>query len=547
MSAKRHKLYQALRRYYIIFSIFGMVSGLVIYSIFAYEAMKSFAMDNLINARDQQVMFIESWLHERTRDIKQISLSTVVKQKDFAGMKELCNDYLTQMDGNFDSIAFVDSSGVMLVEGTQENPQMKIWDRGYFIAAMEGRETIGVRRIDGKQAVLASCPVFSNSGQILGLVAGSLSLDKLDDLTSALRFGDTGETYLVDADGIMLSESRFNQWLIDKGMIHTSTKNYFRIVTEAVDLVTKGQKGYGEYKGYRGHTVLGAYQWLPRYKWGVVVETEKSEIMGGFVQKNIFIILPLLLLFLCVSYPLSSYFTWKIVSPLSWISKRIAPLAENSLSSLANDPVVEQSDYEEIDSLYKAFYRMKNEIGQLRYTLESQVLYDPLTGLANRLFFFSRGEEIIELSRRHDKPCSVIYLDIDKFRKINDALGHHFGDQALIQLAAIIKRTIRLSDVAGRLGGEEFAIISPECGIEGALQLAERLRVGVQETPMEIYGNTTYITLSIGVTVFSKVKKDLHTQEILESLICQSDAAMRLAQENGYNRVEVYKEEGSKK
>src|SRR5437762_6847689 len=100
---------------------------------------------------------------------------------------------------------------------------------------------------------------------------------------------------------------------------------------------------------------------------------------------------------------------------------------------------------------------------------------DPLTQLANRRYFEERLLEEVQRAKRHESPLSLVMLDLDDFKKINDQYGHPAGDEALRITARIIRQTIRTIDVACRYGGEEFAIILPQTGKPGAAVIAERI------------------------------------------------------------------------
>lgn len=126
---------------------------------------------------------------------------------------------------------------------------------------------------------------------------------------------------------------------------------------------------------------------------------------------------------------------------------------------------------------------------------------DPLTEAANRRHFMPILEREIVRSVRYDHPLSLLTLDVDEFKAVNDHLGHHVGDLVLRQLADTCRASIRATDTLARLGGDEFALLLPETDIAGALELAETLRTAVKSTPpVGIDGETVSYAVSIGVT-----------------------------------------------
>ncbi|MCK5736068.1 MAG: GGDEF domain-containing protein, partial [Spirochaetaceae bacterium] len=107
---------------------------------------------------------------------------------------------------------------------------------------------------------------------------------------------------------------------------------------------------------------------------------------------------------------------------------------------------------------------------------------DPLTGLFNRRFFIERAESEISRSKRRNTPLAVMMADLDDFKKINDSLGHIFGDQVLIKVSRIIKDSLRDMDISGRYGGEEFVMLLPETDQKKSESAAERIRKTISET-----------------------------------------------------------------
>ena len=162
--------------------------------------------------------------------------------------------------------------------------------------------------------------------------------------------------------------------------------------------------------------------------------------------------------------------------------------------------------------------------------LSNLATQDPLTRLLNR-----RGlDDALQVSRaqaaRRSLPTSAIMVDIDHFKQVNDSFGHEIGDQVLRQVADIITRLCRSSDVIARTGGEEFLVVLPETELDSARILAERIREAIGERPLLVDSQRIGITVSLGV---SSVVGDLN----LDELSLEADRAMYLAKRGGRNRV----------
>jgi diguanylate cyclase (GGDEF)-like protein len=158
---------------------------------------------------------------------------------------------------------------------------------------------------------------------------------------------------------------------------------------------------------------------------------------------------------------------------------------------------------------------------------------DGMTGLQNRRDFLVRAETEWQRRARYDRDLSLVILDIDNFKSINDRCGHDAGDQVIIDIAKLCQLTKRDSDVAGRLGGEEFAILLPETDEAAAASFAERLRALVAHHAPGPPGGGSQVTISIGVSCARNAAS-------LEAFLKQADAALYQAKHAGRNRVRCF-------
>jgi diguanylate cyclase (GGDEF)-like protein len=159
----------------------------------------------------------------------------------------------------------------------------------------------------------------------------------------------------------------------------------------------------------------------------------------------------------------------------------------------------------------------------------SEALADPLTGLGNRRAFDAELSRRIAQCHRQRKPLSLLILDIDRFKAVNDTYGHQTGDAILKRVAEVLADTARHMDVTARIGGEEFAIILPESDIAEASAAAERQRLAIEERTFTFDGKDLHITTSIGLASAQPDDDPL-------SLVKQADAALYAAKEAGRNR-----------
>ncbi|MBB5323060.1 diguanylate cyclase (GGDEF)-like protein/PAS domain S-box-containing protein [Anoxybacillus tepidamans] len=160
--------------------------------------------------------------------------------------------------------------------------------------------------------------------------------------------------------------------------------------------------------------------------------------------------------------------------------------------------------------------------------------YDMLTGVPNRYLFTKRLEDLIETSHRHRQLFAVMFLDLDRFKYVNDTLGHHAGDSLLQKVAQRLKGILQKKDTLARFGGDEFVIILPNLKhIREAARIAKTI-IDVLKAPFSIEGQDIYVTASIGVSFYP------HNGENVEVLIRNADRAMHSAKKKGKNRFELY-------
>ena len=169
-------------------------------------------------------------------------------------------------------------------------------------------------------------------------------------------------------------------------------------------------------------------------------------------------------------------------------------------------------------------------IAHLFSTVKEQAVTDGLTGLYNRRYFEENLQKEVTRANRQKQPFSLIGLDLDFLKQINDKYGHTYGDLAIKTLADVIKKNARSIDIASRMGGEEFNIILPGIDSSGAMIAAERIRKTLEATPIDTIG---HITASIGVATYIE-----HTTDVGE-LIELTDQAMYMSKRNGRNRVSL--------
>jgi len=175
-----------------------------------------------------------------------------------------------------------------------------------------------------------------------------------------------------------------------------------------------------------------------------------------------------------------------------------------------------------------------SERKELEEKLTTFAQIDDLTQVYNRRCFYEEAEKQLALAHRYQRPVAILMLDLDRFKLVNDTYGHRAGDEVLKHFTQICRDNVRETDIIGRTGGEEFAVLLPETALDAAFLLAERIRSHVKSSSLNLNQSILDYSVSIGVAV-----KDAEKMPV-EKLLSQADKALYEAKESGRNRIRVY-------
>jgi len=204
---------------------------------------------------------------------------------------------------------------------------------------------------------------------------------------------------------------------------------------------------------------------------------------------------------------------------------------ENGANDFLNKPV----DPLELQARIQVHHRLTRTIRELeenRRALAELATTDALTHLKNRRLFYSQANQNLADCRRNGRDMSVLVLDIDHFKKVNDTYGHHAGDEVLVRVAGLLTRMVRAVDTVARFGGEEFAILMPETNKLGAAVLGERIRTAIEKETILVEDRTIPITASLGIATLAAEQV-----ESIDQLLSIADRRLYLAKNQGRNRI----------
>lgn len=359
--------------------------------------------------------------------------------------------------------------------------------------------------------VFISQPIFDPDGTYLGYLGGSIYLKErsiLDKLLGDHYYQDGSQLYVVDSNKRLL--------------YHPNQERIGSVISDDVSTQHNSPRRFVDSNGI---DMLSGFSTVASVGWVIVTQKQTNLVLQSLNEQMRNLIIN--------TAPLA------IVSLLLiwWCSKIISrPLRELALG--ARKMGDHQSDsridtvhtwYQESTELKRALLIGVNLLHERIGKLHRDVQTDPMTALYNR-----RGlEQMLELWETERRPFALVLLDIDHFKRVNDTHGHDAGDKVLLWLADLMRSCSRTGDLLCRMGGEEFALLLPNANADTAVQVAERLRLQVANTPIEGIG---HITVSIGIALWPE-----HA-DALKNLFKLADEQLYTAKSAGRNQTRLAKQ-----
>lgn len=529
-----HSLKQRLRFW--VGSIIVFLGILVLITTYFAEAHSRTVETNqqLRNIISLQRLFIERWLSDHSAQIKYLASSVTPA----SSQEEIRKNFLSFMStqDEFAAVVYLDAKGKVVVDTAGPSASgSDLSGRQYFKEAQQGRSFITdimVTKNAGTSVVIVSSPVQDTAGQFNGLVFGAIKTDVFGKLMSQFESNDADETYLLGQTGKFITSP-----LGIQNLQADATVNDSPILRQAQEQIISD----APYENYAGKKVIGQYGWTKDGQWLIIAEKNYEGVFKSLFNNMLVMVIIILGVTILSFILLTILLTKGVERPLRLLLEGTKIMRDGNYDYRISMNTVKAAPTE-IQELCDTFNATSQKLSSTIQMLEQTAVVDQLTELYNRRFILNEGLMVLETCIRGGQPCSVLMIDIDFFKKVNDTYGHLVGDRVIIFAASILMACIRNCDMVSRYGGEEFLILSPNTEADpGAVVLGERIRRHFEDNPYREDGLTVNLTVSIGAADYRK--QPSYGKTVLEDMISRADQALYLAKNKGRNRVELLPEE----
>lgn len=506
-----------LRNLMLAMAIFSVVITLFNTFYATYEVQRTLLINNTLEANRAYAAKLaevtDSVIHSTRQQLAYSAAELVTRMNDESALMAEARR-LHEQTNTFNSVVVVNAKGV-IVAASPDTLQVK----GLRLSSASALQSLKARAPlitdpfvspSGNYIVSLSHPVFAASGEYLGYISGTIYLKQsnmLGELLGRHYYQDGSYLYVVDRNKTLIYHP-------DPARIGERVSG-----NPAIDEVLQGQEHAHQVVNSAGTDMLAGFAPVNSTGWGIVAQRPKAATLAGIKEHLLQVVLK--------SVPVGLLTLAGIWLSALFISQPLRQLATSAglmnRQSAQTDITGVSSWYFEAAQLKQAILRGIGLLNERIHQLHTDSHTDALTGLLNR-----RGmQQALDHFQKEQVPFSLIALDIDHFKSVNDRFGHDSGDQVIRQLAGIMQHQARRNDVLCRSGGEEFMIFLPGTSASNALDVAERLRQQVQATSVELVGQ---ISISLGVTYCDPA-------DSITDALKRADKALYQAKQQGRNRA----------
>ncbi len=432
-------------------------------------------------------------------------------------------------DAGSDFVTVTDHKGTVIARAHSSRHGDSLLGQKTVARALEGAPEVGVvSGVEVPFSIRASSPLLVDGGELL---VGTLSLgvslatsvfpDRLKHLSGAeivIYKDDVSIMSTLEKDGVRLTGDKLSCPVIRKAVFEHGETCF-------TDYELHGTLYRVVCWPMRDADASIVGMWMAGLPVSVVTEPKQKAVLTA-VCASVVLMAVLVLFFVAVGL--------RISAPMREITRYVLDVADGK-----KEGTLTVNSADDMGDLARA---LRDMVGILQsraddfYALASR---DPLTDLWNRRRFTEEALREIALSLRYGHPFCLAMADIDHFKKINDTHGHAAGDVVLREVADLLRRNLRSSDILARFGGEEFVFLLPQTTVEKGGSVFEKLRGLCSTATVNALGNEIRVTLSFGVSAYDPAGERGLPERLLDDLVRRADAALYVSKEQGRNRVTV--------
>lgn len=315
------------------------------------------------NLAANETQYVLDWANERMQDVKSLAALQEIQNFDMENGQKILDQYKASWD-IYDALAVISTDGI-----TKLNTDHKTIDtsqRQYFLDALAGKDTISdpiISKGSGHTIIVFSVPLVS-SGKIVGVVAGMVTVDQIGEMLGRLDVGKTGDIYLINQDGLLVTPTRHEDYLMSTNAIEDTTILQYKVETIGSQQIMAGKSGTGKYNDFRGALVIGSYTSIPSMRLGLIIEQERSELLAGVYESAYFSLglIVVVLLFLSV---ITFLVIRSVLSPI----RRTAQLADE-LAEGNTQIQIQKGRKDELGMLTESFQRIITSESEMARTAQ---------------------------------------------------------------------------------------------------------------------------------------------------------------------------------
>ena len=510
--------------------LFGSMMATTLYyhginNAYAIIRNKNQAATNYIKGYFTPLRSAIQFLAQKQEVIYAVENSVSQKEKSLSLFKTLNNSL-----PNINYIYSGYEDGTLLINNYTPPKGYDPRKRPWYLAALESAPNISggtpYREAKTREWLVSLSKVLTNdAGNLLGVVAIDASMDVVtEDLFERDKTYSSSYSYVVDKEGTVIIHHRRD--LLGKKFRNT-------VNTENDLSRPAGRSSYT----FEKQSKIAYHTKIKTLDWTVVTVVNTEEILKSLIIRILLSFAVVIALSLLIGQFISRMLSNNIITPLKTLEQRVKAIISSSY------PVKEPngtepssgSRYREIDSITNdieklaenSLFQKNQELKAKNNLLEKLSQTDYLTGLLNRRKIYKELEKEYQRSNRYNSTFSIIILDIDWFKSVNDTHGHDAGDKVLKEVADILKSMLRATDSLARWGGEEFLVLCPATNLEGSTAIAQKIIAAIENNSFSV---PSKITISAGI---SEYKSELS----LEDLLIKTDHKLYQAKFQGRNQM----------